>query len=495
MIDAEHILHSITRGEAYRNALREPLPALLRSEYVPVPLAISQERGGQMALSRHAGIDKESVVVVANTHALSGANSHAYVDGSHAPDIAAIMDIDRMAYSLRMGLYTKKGDTLFVESTDAQATQLAYQTIRTTLEAIGISIAEEVTVVDSVSEQVADLRGKKPIIATFLEPSYLASFGRTHEESVALFHEGLRNVAGYTKDGAQQLWEHHGIPTPSTRYFNLSQQSTEEVAQEIREGFVQYDSYVINTNDGAGGDGVQFVDKSDLEEVLSRFGHRDIQVQGKLPLVESPCVIANITDEGVGIQMISRQRIVNGAHAGNEWISDEINTNHLPEEFWRINREALESLREVGIRGQVNVDSLIISDETRERFGLDHSVLMREANIRPAASSVILRIRQGNILGQPIARIHTQASVQMPLEDFTHPDFAKLLQGKMHEGMVAVAFNFNLHDPDPTHQKTSLAFCGTKDISSEELHEFEMEIRREIIERSYLSQVNKRRRS
>ena len=428
-----------------------------------------------MVISRHGEVDQEHVVVVANTHALSGANSHAYVDESHAPDTAAIMDVDRMAYSLRMALYSKEGDTLVVESTNPEGTQNAYQTIRATLSAIHISLAEKVTITDSVNAYVSALHGSRPIIAAFLEPSYLASFGRTHKESAALFHEGLRNVAGYTKDGAQQLWQHHDVPTPPTQYLNLASQPIQEVAQSIRDEFAQYDSLVINTNDGAGGDGVKFVEKANLEEALSRFGHRDIQVQGKLPLIESPCVIANITDDGVAVQIISSQRVVNGAHAGNEWVDDSINHTHLPREFWRVNLQALQSLREVGIRGQVNVDSLILSEATRKAYGLEHTVLMREANIRPAASSVILRIRQGNINGEPIARIHTQASVAMSLEDFTHPEFTRLLQRKMHQGMVAIAFNFNLQDPDPTHQKTALAFCGTRDISSEQLHEFEME--------------------
>lgn len=495
MIDAEHILHrQQTRGEAYLLALQDPLSTLLRPEQRYKPLVTSSVRG-VMVLSKIPDVDNHPVTVIANTHALTGANSAAYIDRQHAPEIRDIMDVDRMAYALRMGVYTRDGDTLVVESNRPKETYEAYQAMRATFEHIGIQLTSDIQIVDSVGHHVAYLQGQRPILATFIEPSYLATFGDTHEEATALFHEGLRNVAAYTKNGAEQLWRHNSIPTPPTRYFDLAEQSVAAISSEIRESLGGYDSYVVNTYDGAGGDGIHIISSENLESELPVFGSREIQVQGKLPLLESPCVIANVTDEGINVQMVSRQRVVNGAHAGNEWVHEAIDDHEFPEEFWGINGKALECLRRAGIRGQVNVDSLIISKETQRQYQLPTQVLMREANIRPAASSVILRMRQGNILGRSITRIHTHASIPLSFADFVQPAFQELLQRRKEEGMVAVAFNFDLHDADPTHQKVALAFCGTEGISSEDLHAFEMEIRQAIQERSYtFSSANSLRR-
>lgn len=191
------------------------------------------------------------------------------------------------------------------------------------------------------------------------------------------------------KDQAQQYWQEAGVPTPPSAYVRLvNGQPTIYGDQQALEAPEQ----VVNICGGNGGYGVSFVRREQVKETVLNYLANEpketIQIQPKLDLISSPCAIANLTEQGVDLLQISTQRFNSpGAHGGGHWSRNlHDNIEHNFPGFTNIVYDSLNTMQSDGVRGQVNLDYLLT----------EGGIYVREANIRPAGSSVILRLRETN---------------------------------------------------------------------------------------------------
>lgn len=465
------------RDGAYLRALHSPTDILIAAAQQEhprglLPMQVSELRGSMPVLSHNGNVDAESIAVIANCGALSY-NSPAFVTREADPELADIIAYDRVAYGPRMLGYSLPHDMFVFESSDGKRSTTALSHIVDGYEQIGVNVTRNFVSVHSVDQWIKAQRGGTPILANAYDPLLLANFGRTFAEKSTLFRNGLVNAAAYTKDGVTSYWEQQGVPVPPTLYYELNEENIASVTEAIKTtlGSQGYERAVVSTFDGAGGDGVRFLHLNALDEGLTgRFRQGNIQVQGLLPLEESPCVVANITKNGIDILLVSKQRFsAPGSHGGNVWEGDEKTLQEMPADFVTVNNHALKALQQAGVFGQVNLDALVISEQAKRQFGLPATTLMREANIRPAGSSVILRMKQGSIDGMPIRQVRT-TGIKIPFAEIEHSHFLEKLNMYRQPGVAVMMYSYDIQS-----DKASVAFVAGEGIPASVLDEVEQQ--------------------
>lgn len=286
---------------------------------------------------------------------------------------------------------------------------------------------------------------------------------------------GLSHIAAYRKDAAEQLWRHRGLPTPETVYYSGQAvfKKAEIIAQELKNSFSDFDALVVSGVGGSGGETVALVERNALDaDILRKISDGDkLMIQPCLPLMMSPNVVANITDNGVEMLSTTNQVFKKfGANAGNEWpISDE----YLNVETDALGREAVEALRDAGVRGQINIDILVISEEDRAKLGLNGRLFLREANIRPASSSILINIRENARVpngSKPSVAFMTASYPSVPLpREFTQDSLAlrEYIEKKIGNpsiGMVITQYNQN-------SQKANVVIFGDNTVPQSDLQD------------------------
>lgn len=296
---------------------------------------------------------------------------------------------------------------------------------------------------------VEDIQPQGPIIPNILAPSVTAMY---QNEAI-----GRINARYYQKNIHQLLWAETGVPTPQTGYVDKTRNTNIDSALTAAGN---WDTYVVNTIDGSGGYGIYFVPKCQVGEVITmlmKVPHNDIvQIQGQIPLQSSPCIIGNMSDSEVTILTASEQFFKTpGAHSGNFWRSDLL---ACLEQYESKYYEAFETLRKEGVRGQVNIDLLIPKQPTVGSDGKLHHVLVREANIRPAGSSVILRLSETLLPnGEHPDRIHTVSSSLL-----VNPHQLDKIADQAPKNLGIMLYNYRGNE-----KTASLAFLGNDTCENE----------------------------
>ncbi len=435
----------------YHQAIRNPVDPLLamREPEAKKNLCVtfSQTRGGIHALLPPGcdGFNEDAQFWVVANGGAQLMNSPHYHGRKGDPNMLNVVIENERAVAPTMLAYTRPTDVLVTHASDSNLQGEILHQLSDSWRGIGIDTTRQYEFVKSIDDWVAKHAGKVPIIPNVLSPEVITGYGGTHAEALA-------HVAAYTKDGAQQLWERDGIHTPATYYHEHRSGKPAELPDDFR----RYSDLVVNRTDGSGGYGISFVSAQDLDFHMNGLVEGTYQIQGKLPVLTSPCLIANISGEKASTEFVSIQRFSQpGVHAGNVWHRKLPGTlSYLDPDFMAINQRALDSLRLSGVRGQVNVDSIVVDPRNAATFDVPPTT-MREANIRPAGSSVMLRAAQGTINGLPIDSMRTVTGVHLPFDRFMSGQFTEHLSSFDGPSNRTLVYNYN-----PVTEKAAIAFAG-----------------------------------
>jgi|GEM_PF-2547803 len=453
--------------------LGNPLPVLTESAgKAEVVLQTSASRGHLpiIAPRQERVAESGSAAVIANTGALL-MNSPLYYS-QRPEDAAVVRDTETAAASSVLG-FSKPGDTFVFPSDHPDRDSASLATIARSWEGVGIGVSRNLEPVRSVPEWFGNGHHAAPVVPYIIDPRTIAALNSSGEH---LEQVGLANVAAYTKNGAQLLWQMRGVPTPETIYLSARDILAPHGMQHIHEKLGHYPGVVINPTDGSGGWQVSFIARDKIPEHAAQYPDSAslLQVQGRLPAIVSPCLIADIRGTADIQYLLTTSQIFSqpGVHAGNYWSAEaERRFGDLDPAFFETNMRSLEALAQAGVRGQVNVDSLVLNAEDAVHYGVPMT-LMREANIRPAGSSILLRLKTGTIQGRPIEQILTHTGIPIAPELVTSGKIQLILEKLAGSGpMRAVLYNYG-----GEHGKGHIAMAATGDVTIEEMRLFEQRI-------------------
>jgi hypothetical protein len=418
-------------------------------------LGFSETRGNMHGF----GIESEDApaLILANGGAQL-MNSPHYLE-RHSSDLSyGIVKSNERALAAYMMAFTKPQDTLAFTTDNPTLSRHVLDQIHHFYEQIGIETTMQYEPVSDVDE----IGIENGVIPHILSPEILAHFGMEETSD--------RNVSAYKKDVTEKLWRETGVPVPPTAYVR-STTHEQELSQRLGQ-FSDYEDLVVNITDGSGGFGLTFINRQEAHNFIrtSQQGFVNgelLQIQGKLPLVSSPCVILNISEQGINILTTSEQRFsAPGAHGGNVWTKDfaqQLSAQYP--DFDKTILDAARALQQYGVRGQINMDALITSEENSARFGVP-VVSMREANIRPAGSSILLRMQQeGVINNQKVSKIVTNTSTHLPPSLFLRSSIVDTINHR--PDMKTVMYNYT------PEGKVGMAFLGNDNVSISELEQYE----------------------
>jgi len=442
-----------------------------KSNRADIPLVFSHERGDMPILMSNSSEQANQVYVVANSGALF-MNSLFYPERRYNERARQLTDESAISSGTRMLVYSKKEDPFVYMTTDETKSVKILETIAESFRRIGIELSQVYQAVSSIDEWLDIYAGQVNILPNVLDPELLLKYAPLGRER-HIRDITLANVSAYTKNGVQRLWQRSGIPTPETAYYDLGFTTRQKVQDSAMKVFANYERVVMNRVDGSGGFATVFVSTAEIADKLQNeeFRHQKIQLQGMLPVINSPCYIANIYPDGsiqplaVSVQIFSSP----GRHAGNYWRRNYDFTTLAPD-FEETNLAALKALSSAGVVGQVNIDSMIVSESDSLYYGVP-TTTMREANIRPAGSSVIDRLNQGNINEKAIYAILTSSRVCIPKEEFSNTNILDRMDIFSTTNTQAVLYNYNF-----ITQMASIAFCGTEEVTEQELLQMKQNI-------------------
>ena len=394
--------------------------------------------------------------------------------------------------------FTKPGDELIISFKDEQYRQEQLTTlekIRESFAQIDIELTSDIVQVPSIIEW---LKENKPddLLMQVLSPRILPLIARNDKERYQYQIQGLMNTAMYSKVGFIQYCGERTtemddtddtIPTPRTQYytFNEDAEAIDQIATHVAQILGEYQHWVVSADKGVAGSGV--VKNVDLEALrngvlpeLCRPGET-VFVQGQLPLLNklSPCSRFYLGDSPDEIEFlgVTAQRFLDAegkTYGGNKWERNfEDKLEELAPGFKDINLSTAIKLQKLGIRGIINLDSLMISQEDMIQLKEKAVVMLREANIRPAMSHFIGRLAQGSINGLPVHRVHTKTEIVVPDVVFNDADFVTKVNSCC-DGMENMRVVVGARYPDSN--KTYLAFVANENVTEEELNHLEAQI-------------------
>lgn len=309
----------------------------------------------------------------------------------------------------------------------------------------------------------------EPHALAALLPETMPSLERQGWDDIA-----LNNLAGYRKDATAQLWAADRLPVPDTVYLDPKarddQPINDQAVAQLQKRFSAFADIVVSRVDGAGGEGICLMPVTDINaDALTHFAAGEkLMLQGRLPLVASPNVIANLDNNNVEIKLMTNQVFKNfGANAGNAWpLAPEFSS-----EVQTLAEQALRSLQKAGVRGQVNIDILAITPQSQKELGLANRLFLREANTRPASSSVMLHVlekgktpRGGNV--ESIFMTASSPAVPIPFEKTqSKTQLHSFLRAKInHPGIGVVITQYNSQT-----QKANVILFGDDTASQADL--------------------------
>jgi hypothetical protein len=436
---------------------------------------------GFLPVLRPTNGDRENIgaVSVLANHGAQLCNSQIF-NSNRDTDRNLVARIERGGASLFLG-HSLPGDRFVSATDDVASSRQILEAIRHSYAAVGVKVADTFVFVDSIEDWIKTNAGRESVVPYVLEPRLVDYYDKQNNSKETLDNFVWSNVAAYTKDGAQILWESAGVTTPETAYFYLTADSARVVARDIRYQFKAYANVVINRTDGFSGFSIQRLPlhKVSSELLLSHFRDVRIQVQGEIDVDVSPCIIATLDKDAAVIRGVSIQRFDKqfGVHSGNIWRAGLFGS--LSERypgFEEIAQKALTTLHEAGVRGHINIDVLCMSSAEQKRRGLSQPVVAREANIRPAGSSVFLRLKSGHIEGEKICHIRSVMGIKIKGISGDISKLRDLLYRRENAPGCAVV----LCAASEMYGTASLAFVGTTRTSPSDLLNFERSVVDEI---------------
>ncbi len=417
--------------------LNEPDNVLNISLGPQIPIYLSPSRGGIHTLTDPS----KPITLVANLGA-QFMNAGIY----YQPDYKAreMVIHNEQAQTASVLAFTQPEDTLIVPLHD-EGQKIAIDVVRESWNRVGIAVSEHVVYTAPKDVDYADQ--KTPFI---LSPDALLQNGVEIDDAFA-------QVAAYTKNGPVAVWEEDGVPIPPNYFIEGS------LAQQGMLGFVAeelkgWDQVVLNSTNGSGGFGIFFLDTADLKtlDVATLFDNAEkltLQIQPKIELDHSPCIIATIQSDGsFSTQHMSEQRFTTpGAHGGNIWHED-IEQEVIPDGGQEVVYAAIQSLATRGIRGQVNLDFLTVNIAFAHKHEIS-DFLVREANTRPAGSSAQIRMRDISIDNIPVKRIHTKTGITITKEMLVNGDIFKLIDHleRAYGGSRILIYSANVTSDEHAH--------------------------------------------
>ncbi len=447
----------------------EALPQLLELDTYGIDsLEISKTRGFVPVYVDHANnglpLESSSVTLVCNAGAFNH-NSHTYSRMRHDEDARAAIELDEQGDGPLIYGYSQPQDRMFIGTVNRSQTELVLSRIRESFATIGVELTEDIDLVPSIDGYIRENSAPTRVLPHVSDPHMMAWIGRRLGQEGNYLRTGMINSALYVKTEFQRQMEKNGVSTPDTHHTKLARSAARRHAKEIYERFSLYDRVIISDGSGVGGKSVfdvprEIVAIAEFLETVEFPEGTEVMSQGKLPWKVSPCVRANIGDDFIRLTGASVQRILDsGKHAGN--ISFKGISAYLGEmapDFWMEHIKTLQVLQRLGVRGQINLDSMVITREDAEKLGLTSQTFLREVNVRPAVSAVINAIQRGRIDGKPVDKILLNSKVAIPPEVFKDPRFMQILQRFNTPETRAILLNY---DDDPKLCNALIAFAGT----------------------------------
>lgn len=444
-----------------------------REHTTPSILAVSESRGQSVVLKQegvpfdeHGGLH-----VVANTGAQI-MNSRLYFEQLTNPESAKIIRHNESVTAPTMLAFTRPEDTFVYYTNRPDGNRNVLDLIGASFDSIGIPLTQNYEPVEHVDRWFMKHPGV-PVLPHVLEPALLEGY-KTDETKQTLREHARAILAAYTKDGFLGLAQRYGHQIPETHFFEIGD-DMDSVARILAELFPDTEC-VINIVGGSGGFGILKRKTPDIVKRLPDYHGQRVQVQPYLPHSVSPGLIANLTDKP-NIVQVAKQRFANnfGVFTGNIWHRD-IGTelDHQDPEFFKAHMDMLNTLYDHGVRGTLSIDSVIMTDDHPHRERYQNPTVFIEANIRQGGSSVIARMRQGNIDGNPISRIHTSNAVDMAPEIAHNPKLLRYVLEDLNRGdntTRVVVYNVR-----QAPHKASLAFVAAEHISESELLRYQKEV-------------------
>lgn len=413
---------------------------------------ISPERGYMHIIQVEENNDKVTAIANGGAQLM---NSPHYSNRLCCPISREIVRSNEAHMNSFMFGFTHPGDVFLHRFT----TKARLEKIKQSFEDINIQLSTDWHKVDGAFPQIGN------IMPQVIDPDTLKDTG--------LDNVANANLAAYYKDVSQQVWMREGIPTPETVYIqrNLSPNIIEDKLHALS----KYQELVINIVGGSGGFGLRFVSfRQAYQEIVSMFSdfpeENLLMIQGRLPLESSPGIIFTITDNETRLLQVSEQRFAApGVHGGNLWYKNIIEEYEKQYPGFVIKSlAAAEALKRTGVRGQVNIDILLLSKKNAERYQLSQ-ILAREANVRSSGSSPIARfVSNGNIRGNPITTVLTNTHFRVKEVDF------EKFQATPNPNITTIVYNYA---EDGT---IFFATMGTEKASIKDLIDYEKDTLRRI---------------
>ncbi len=443
----------------------------------PTPIEISRSRGNMPVYVDHrnngAPLEASSVTLICNAGAFNH-NSPDYSRARSSVEAAATIRFDDEGDGPLLYSFSNPGDTVVIGSSDERTTRVILDRIRESFATIGVALASDIEIVPSIDEYMQANPAPNRLLPHVSDPRMMAYIGAGAGIEPTMVRTGLINSGFYEKTAFQRVMEANGVATPPTHHGRRNAADLRAHAEAIYNAFPDYDNVIISDAGGLGGKSVHDVPR-DVEAIMELLSNREIfkegvevMSQGKLPLIVSPCLRANIGDDFIEITGVSIQRFIGpGKYSGNICFEGIFEYLHeLAPDFMAQNSRTLQVMQQMGVRGQINLDSMVVSEDNRIRLGLQGQTNMREANVRPAYSTADNAAKRGDIDGKPILNTLLNSKIDIPYKVFMDPRFMQILHSLNTANTRTLLVNY---DADPGTQKAFIIFAGTEDVSIDEL--------------------------
>lgn len=417
-------------------------------------LHFSPDRGNLPVLYSDNFDEAQSVDILTNGGAQL-MNSDLYARRYFDSYARSIVQNNERAVAGVMLAYSKPQDRVIFTSDNAITAKKVFSMIADSYEAVDLPISRNFIPVMSLDSYKTD----NPVLPNVLSREAVRMFANP-----ALAEP---NARFYRKDQHQKLWQQNDLPTPKTSYVYHELNGD---LPDILAPIGAHQQYVVNAVDGSGGFNTYFVPYSELpgtiNTILGDQYNDTVQIQGELPIISSPSVIANVSDRDINIVLSTKQTFRSpGVYNGSVWHRGIYNEIKQHEDIFM---KAFAALQKQGVRGQMNIDLLFLDADYAQYMNIS-PVLLREANIRPSGSSPINRLKEARINSVTVDNIHLKTNIKVPLKELSQMNGLEYVNTQLNHPLIrAVLYNYDFHST-----KASVAFLGAENVSDEEMKLYE----------------------